>query len=229
MALAGGVLGVASGVASAATSETPRTGVRSNLTFDEQRLNDRHGLAVNVANGNLVVRASDVRIAGRAGFDLQIARTYNGLGDDAPGTVGRRWALAPGLDTGMETLADGTRVWHGLIGEVWRFAPVSGGGFSSPAAINASLTVDAGGSATITEHRSGRRFEFGSGSPAKLESISDRNGNTISLSYSGGRLSTITDTQGRELVFAYDASGDLDTITDPTGPCGRMSTTATIG
>jgi len=148
----------------AATSETPRTGLRSNLTYDSQRLNDRYGVAVNVSNGNLVVSASDVQIAGRAGLNLEIGRTYNGLGDSAQATAGRRWTLAPGLDTGIETLADGTRVWHGLTGEVWRFAPATGGGFTSPAAIDARLKVNADGTATITENQSGRRFEFGSGS-----------------------------------------------------------------
>jgi YD repeat-containing protein len=169
----------------------------------------------------LVVSASDVQIAGRAGLASQITRTYNGLGDSAQATAGRRWTLAPGLDTGLETLGDGTRVWHGLTGEVWRFAPAAGGGFTSPAAIDARLKVNTGGSVTITENQSGSRYDFDSGSPARLQAIKDRNNNTISLTYASGRVSKITDRQARELVFAYDAAGDLDTITDPTARVWR--------
>jgi hypothetical protein len=99
---AGVLVAFAAPAAVASTSETPRTGLRPNLTYDSQTLNDRHELAVNVASGNLVVRASDVRIAGRL-VDLQVSRTFNALGDPVQATAGRRWTLAPGLDTNLET------------------------------------------------------------------------------------------------------------------------------
>ena len=60
------------------------------------------------------------------------------------------------------------------------------------------------------------------GSPAagKIKSIIDRNGNTLTIDYDGqGRISTIHDTldtaaHNRDITFAYNADGFLESITD---------------
>ena len=54
-------------------------------------------------------------------------------------------------------------------------------------------------------------------STGNLTSLTDLNGNTISLSYQNGRLSTVTDPFGRSLTFSYDTSGKIASITDPAG------------
>ncbi len=47
-----------------------------------------------------------------------------------------------------------------------------------------------------------------------LLSISDRRGNTQTLSYSGGALARVDDNMGRFLQFAYDSDGYLASVTD---------------
>jgi RHS repeat-associated protein len=45
----------------------------------------------------------------------------------------------------------------------------------------------------------------------------DRNGNTTTLTHIGGRLTTITDTYGRQIKLTYGANNKIKTIVDPLG------------
>jgi RHS repeat-associated protein len=56
------------------------------------------------------------------------------------------------------------------------------------------------------------------GTDGKLLRISDRNGNTQTLTYSSGRLASVEDTFGRRLEFTYGPSGKLATLNTPIGP-----------
>jgi RHS repeat-associated protein len=56
-----------------------------------------------------------------------------------------------------------------------------------------------------------------SGPVYRLTTIVDRNGNTTTLSYSGGNLATVTDTYGRSIALHYNAQNHIDSITDPAG------------
>jgi RHS repeat-associated protein len=48
-----------------------------------------------------------------------------------------------------------------------------------------------------------------------LESIENLNGNTLTLTYSGDDLVTVSDNFSRSLTFTYDANNKLHTVTDP--------------
>lgn len=52
-------------------------------------------------------------------------------------------------------------------------------------------------------------------SSGKMTAVLDRNGNTTTLSYSGERLTQITDPVGRVVSYQYDGSGRVIRITDP--------------
>jgi len=54
-------------------------------------------------------------------------------------------------------------------------------------------------------------------SSGKLTALVDRNGNTTSLSYSGQKLTQITDPVGRSVTLDYDASNRIIRATDPIG------------
>ncbi len=58
----------------------PRLGQQSFDTVLSDSISDRTSVGVNVANGNLLVRTTDVQVAG-TGQDLDVDRTYNSLGD----------------------------------------------------------------------------------------------------------------------------------------------------
>ena len=69
----------------------------------------------------------------------------------------------------------------------------------------------------------------------RLISITDRNFNTTTLSYTNGNLTEITDTYGRRLTLSYNSQNKLATIVDPLGrlttleydPTGRRLTKIT--
>jgi RHS repeat-associated protein len=54
-------------------------------------------------------------------------------------------------------------------------------------------------------------------SSGRLLSMTDTNNNTVTLSYSGNNLTSVTDAVGRALSFTYDGSGRITRVTDPLG------------
>jgi RHS repeat-associated protein len=201
----------------------PRTGALGSYHFDAQQLTDRSTIAVNVANGNLLVANNDVHVAG-TGMDLDVTRYHNsmgtGWGDQGVGIPG---TMSLGRDVKLTAFADGSVAYFAGDGVVMPFLDrtVSGStaSFASPPDLNATLKQNTTtGVYTLTFDRTQIRELFDS--DGQLTSVKDRNDNTISLAYyssSGQGLSQITDTQGR--VFSVDqvaGDGYVDSITDPT-------------
>jgi RHS repeat-associated protein len=206
------------GVASAEPSKY--LGAQSRHTLDQQELNDRASLAVNVANGNLVVTFNDIRINGR-GLDLAISRTYNSGGSGSgAATFGGGWTSSLGAGHALEGLPNDDLTWRGPTGETYTFDKRADGTYASPAGANAKLEDLAGGDAQLTFDRSGTklRFERQTSVSLRLDKVVDRNGNQITVTGNAG-LATVTDTQGRQLTFTYDTDADiyLESIADSTG------------
>jgi len=108
-------------------------------------------------------------------------------------------------------------------GRVTRFAQGPGGTYITDPGYFETL-VPGGGGFTLTQKDKtqytygtvpGTPFQVG-GPVYRLTSIVDRNGNTTTLTYSGGELQTVADTYGRTLTFSYNA-GHLASVTDPGG------------
>ena len=51
----------------------------------------------------------------------------------------------------------------------------------------------------------------------RLTQIRDRNNDTVTLTYSGGNLTSVRDTYGRTLTFTYNAQGKVASVADPLG------------
>lgn len=143
-----------------ASAEAPAyLGAQGRFTMDSQVLADRASVAVNVANGNLVVSGDDVRVAGR-GLSLSLTRTYNARGGGAVGTAGRDWMLSLGADNTLTRESDGDVTWRGPTGEAYRFDGRTDGTFRAPPGLNASLTVGYEGTTALTDNRSGTVLSF---------------------------------------------------------------------
>jgi RHS repeat-associated protein len=199
------------------SAETPAyLGSQGRLTLDRTPLADRANVAVDVANGNLVVTGNDVRIAGR-GLGVVVSRTYNARGSGARRSFGRNWVSSLGADSTLTIESDGDRTWRGPTGQELRFDKQADGSFVTPPGVNATLVLNDDGTAKLTENPSGTKYAYDASSPQRLTKVTDRNGNHIDLSYGPNGISTITDTQGRDLTFAHNPAGDLTSVTDPTG------------
>jgi YD repeat-containing protein len=213
-----------------------RTGVRSNFTYYTRGLDDHAALRVNMANGNLVLQQSDVSIPG-VGVPLRIDRYYNSQGDANPAAGGGfplKWTQGVGRDVKLDDNYGFTdpdtqgELYYGPSGDAYWFNPDfanrdpdSDGNtdnFTSPPGINADLNNDeAGPYRKLTFHNSGEVQRFGDF--GLLNTDKDRNGNTISFSYStplsaSSQLTSVTDTQGRSFSVGYNGSGLESGITD---------------
>ncbi len=88
------------------------------------------------------------------------------------------------------------------------------GSYTPPVAVYDTLTQNPDGSFTLTA-KGGTVFAFRA-SEGMLASITDTNGNTITLAYSGSYLTTVTDSTGRSITLGYTA-GQLASVSDCQG------------
>ncbi|HKG60731.1 MAG TPA: RHS repeat-associated core domain-containing protein [Pyrinomonadaceae bacterium] len=81
----------------------------------------------------------------------------------------------------------------------------------------------------VYRRRDGSSMSFNSS--GRLTSTTDTNNNTVTLTYTGNNLTSVTDAVGRSLNFTYDGSGRITHVTDPLGrdweytytPAGSLS------
>jgi RHS repeat-associated protein len=172
--------------------------------YEEMELSDRMNLKVNVASGNLVLRAQDLRIAGTAGHDLTLTRFNNSLGT-AEHDFGQGWTLGTGDDVELTVEPNGDVRFAGPSDYRVVFArgATSNGitSYTKPPGFNADLTKNETTGVWTMTFRNGSKYVFNAA--GDLTSHKDRNDNTISFSYSGGQVSSITDTHGRQVSFSY--------------------------
>jgi RHS repeat-associated protein len=110
-------------------------------------------------------------------------------------------------------------------GSVTRYGLSTGGGFTAQPGVFETLVKNPDGSFTLTQ-KDQTSYHFASipgtpflvGGPVwMLTGITDRNGNTTSLTYRAGLLTSVTNAYGRSLTFSYDSQNHLTSITDPLG------------
>lgn len=212
------------------------TGTLPQWTYDTQKINDRSDLKVNVATGNLILTANDIKVAGVGGFDLNVSRTYNSRGQWF-GNMGFQTLMNAGNDVWSSNYNNGaTKMIHGPGDVYWRFrkhytsAGAWDGTYDTPPGVNATLTSDSTGD-TLRMNRTGVTMFFDSTKIGpyhgqSLGWVKDRNGHKISYGYdANGRLSSITDTQGRTYAIARNTNPfqEVSTITDASYPGGART------
>lgn len=169
---------------------------------------------VNTATGNYTYNYQDLRIPGR-GLSLDWQRFYNSQGTNQ-GFLGYGWTCSYCMNVREDS---GNALVTNEDGRVDKYAPDGNGGYTPPKGGYDTLTKS--GSAFTLKRKDQTRYNFnGSG---KLASIVDKNGNTITLSYSGSNLTTIADPTGRLLTLSYDGSNRITQITDPASRAIRFA------
>lgn len=205
----------------------PRLSERLSQTLDGQpELNDRMGLSVNVANGNLQVVSSDMNVSGRM-LDLVLTRQFNSRWNGPySGGFGRGGTGSLGIDVWVRDMGNGDAAVYLGNGAPFYFKKSGTNTFRSPPEIDADLKYDpnvGNGDFVLTFRRSGLRYIFSElGWPVKR--IEDRHldgnvgRNKIEFTYDASNfLDSVTDTQGRVFDVISNSSGRVTGITDPTG------------
>ena len=175
--------------------------------------NDAVGEPINVTNGNMYLQQTDYRLPG-FGAGLDLTRTYNSKMQRA-GLFGYGWSSF--LDESIKTyntkflrlnLADGRAVYLARTNTTAPFVPVTSSDFHGQIVQNVDNTY------TLTL-KDGEVHQFDAA--GKLVSLTDRNNNAITLSYTNGVPTTITDATGRTVTLTYDGSGSIQSLSDSTG------------
>ncbi len=202
----------------------PRAGTEGQYTFDSQKLNDRSNLSVNVGNGNLMVTADDLHVAGTNGMDFDLSRTYNSGWTDFWKDMSHGWQTNVGTGTELIDTDSGDVIYSGPSGDEVLFKHQSGDSYKTPSNLNADLesgSFTAGGVTyprRLTFHKSNMKLYFdGNG---LLQRQEDRNGNAITTDYapiSWYSPSAFHDTRGRTYSVSHNGNGQISEVSDPAG------------
>jgi RHS repeat-associated protein len=174
------------------------------------------GDPVNCATGNLYENETDLAAGGR-GLGLDLTRTYNSqvaATQASSGAFGYGWSSSYSDHLKIDT-NQGTATVVAANGSTNVFTATPSGPYIAPSWVHSVLVHNSDGSYTYTLP-SQRTLSFDQN--GRLQSESDRNGNSTSLSYDGsGHLATITDPVGRAITLTYNGDGTVATATDPGG------------
>ena len=203
-------------------------GIDPNTQTYTHTLDDHLQLAINAANGNLVLDATDLTIDG-VGLDENVDRYYNSFDQGTYDNLGMGWTSGEGSDVRAEVNADNVTIW--MPGENPETFLDNGSSYIAPSGFDATLSFDPLlGSYLLTFTNTGEVWHFNPQSYCgdfPLTSDVDMNGGTITYNYSSstctvlGRseLTSITDTEGRTTTIS---NSTFEThVTDPSTPTAR--------
>lgn len=228
--------------AGAAPSVPKGTGPVRNATELSFSLSDRLEAKINVASGNLMLRSNELTLPGVAG-NVIVGATFNSLllgSDLETGGHGPGWRTRAGHDVRLYPADDGSVTYAAADGVVGKFT-ANGSGYTAPKEFKAKLAQNGTGW-KLTEHSSGRELFFDAG--GLLDKVEDRNDNVTDVAWSAGKMASITSDRGptsartaaatwvadkidkyrqtgsdgswREVSYAYDSTGRLQTIQSAT-------------
>lgn len=222
------------GTGSAMAAEWPKgAGERSDFTFLRWAYTDRGQIAVNVANGNLLVHSTDAVLPGVNGMDVVVDRYYNSLlPAGSRGSLGQGATTTTGFDTRLSKLAGGSVNLYVGDGSVYTFEPDGAGGYVTPPSINAVLSETADGGFKLDFDQKPRIWTFaadsGSSTSFRLARFEDRNGNGVTFHRGAdGTTDYVTDSRGRRIELTWTAAADptLQSMSDAIGRSWSWSVT----
>lgn|GEM_PF-6201730 len=170
---------------------------------------------INSDTGDYSESHSDIAVAG-VGPALELNRTYSALAAKAgeSSTLGNGWSFT--LGASLSTDADGDATITNGNGSATEFTVDDAGDFSPPDGVFATLAHNGDGTYTYTVPSDHEIMTFDVS--GRLSTISDLNGNALTLTYSvGGRLSAATNDAGLQLLVSYDAAGKISSVSDSSG------------
>ena len=174
------------------------------------------GDPVNCATGNFTESYQDTTVRG-PGITLSQTRSYNSqqaAAASTPGAFGYGWTAS--FRAWLEFPA-GTNdvVVHHDNGSTVRFtANYDGDGYSADGYVQSKLsTLLNGNYRYVLPDQLVLEFD-GQG---RLLTETDHAGNQTAMSYTDGKLASVTDAVGRHLTYTYNGDGLVDSVTDPAG------------
>jgi YD repeat-containing protein len=185
----------------------------------------REQVAVNAANGNLLIRGQDEVLAG-VGLSSSVNHTYNSLGQVGR-PIGNNWqGIGAQIVNQIGTPnTDGSSVqrvdWDGsLITYVWNgsFPGAQGGAYVAANEVDASDTLQRSGNVWLwRDGATGVTEQYEASATAgawRVQSKRDSNGQGLTFIYdAAGRLSKASTSSGEFTLLVYNAAGNLSQLT----------------
>jgi YD repeat-containing protein len=181
-------------------------------------------LFVSAADLTLFIRVTDLVFGGPApAFSFQ--RSYD-MGDTHAGPFGVGWSFS--LGDSLTTDTDDSLVLRRASGRIDRFAPAAppapSGTFFAVTSTTDTLAQNSDGTYTLRSPASTTTRVF---SPdGRLLAIQDSGVARVSLNYDSSNRLTGASYRGRSIVFSYDATGHVTSISDSAGRSVSYSYTA---
>jgi RHS repeat-associated protein len=163
---------------------------------------------INFSTGNKYKRQTDLLIDG-PGLPFGFNRFYNSQNPDQ-GILGYGWTAT--FSDRINVSSDEITLIQSDARHV-NFVDDGQGQFISVA--DKVRVIEAEGDGYRLTEPDGRAMSFNNG--GQLVTIQDTNGNTQTITYSEGKISSVTDSFGRSLTFGYSGDGRLSTLTTPVG------------
>lgn len=189
------------------------------------------GDPVEASSGNFTDSWTDLA-APSGSFGMNFARTYNSL-DQREGVLGKGWSTA--IDSSVQLLANGDLGVRLANGRTVPFTVVAPNTFEGPLEFRGDLSTESDGSYRLSFF-DGEVWDFDL--DGNIEQLANWDGQTVTVSrhpagqvdqmmlstgysltmtYVGDRLDTVTSSDGRTVDYDYDANGFLDAITGTDG------------
>ena len=226
-----GLIAVAPSSVAASTASPSATGARPGATRVPFSINDELSASVDVGTGNLMVSSLDRSapgINGMVNFGLSYQSLALASGSQATsGAGGSGWFMLMGQDNKLITNDDGSLLYLSGNGQQAKFTPVSGSsGYTSPAGFQKTkLVKNSDGTYSLTDLAARSTAKFGT--DGKLVSLTDKNKQAITFTYSGGNVTQASLPTGQVVTFTF-AGGKLASMTRPAnGPLAAGTVTYT--
>jgi RHS repeat-associated protein len=203
---------------------------------------NRTNRVVDLSTGIKIEEATDVLFTGARG-SLELTRTYTSdlaqTCDTCPFGRGATHNYSISLTGNFITGGAGRfRMPEEVTGHLFSHNQTRSAALGIPVFTSRAQTSQLGdevrrisGSVLEYHRRDGSFMRFDAS--GRLTSMTDTNNNTITLSYTGNNLTSVTDAVGRALTFSHDSGGRITQVTDPLGRTwnytyGTISGNATV-
>ena len=179
------------------------------------------GDPANVATGNKYEEVLDLSIS-TPGIPLEFKRSYNSQASE-DGPLGYGWThnYEVGITVFLTTPIKRVIVWDS-DGRALYFSQSSqtysdGIHFVPDSGITKDRLRQASSTNQYILRRKQENLTYTFGSDGKLLTISDPNGNTLTLTYTGALLTQVSNNFGKALSIQYSSNNHITSITDPNG------------
>ena len=182
---------------------------------------NKEGDGMDAGTGNNNQSATDVG-GGGSSRGLTFTRSYNSDPSYMGERTGLRWnhnfdrrleLSWTGAGVVYGTRPDGSTISFNKVGSAWAHALIDGDQLVETTAVVNGQTVTTGWLLTAAKTGSVEAYSAG----GQLLTITERDGYQLTMAYTNGLLSKVTDSYNRSLSLAYDTENFLKTVTAPDG------------